>query len=71
MHWPGHDNIHADCDPLGLDDKPGWAYGAFLLNRSNKWDPQTCALDLYYLLSLSFPYRVQVMHSRLLIPWVE
>jgi hypothetical protein len=71
MHWPGLDDIHERCDPLdrlgilGVEDLPGWAYGAFLLERFTKWDQNTRTLDLYYLLSLSSPYQVQVMHTKL------
>jgi len=63
MHWPGLDNIHQVLPYVG--DKPSWAYGAHLLKRFTKCDPTTHELDLYYLLSLSHPYQVQVMHSRL------
>ena len=68
MHWPGLDDIHERCDPLGVggvDDGPAWAYGAFLLERFTKWDPTTRELDMYYLLSLSSPYQIQVMHTKL------
>jgi hypothetical protein len=69
MHWPFSDHIR-QSDPPGLNDeeRPGWAYGAFLLTRFCRWDDVRRELTLYYLLSLSSPYQVQVMVSRLHIP---
>lgn len=70
MHWPFFDEIRK-TDPPGLnhfEDKPGWAYGAFLLRRFLKWDPTTREMDLYYLLSLSSPYQVQLMFTKLRLP---
>jgi hypothetical protein len=71
MHWPDLDRINADDPrrdptappPIG----PGWAYGAFLLERFTRWDAATRELTLYYLLSLGSPYQVQVMKSRITI----
>ena len=66
MHWPGldsiydHDPLRRPADPLTgrpaepLPEAPGWAYGAFLLNRYTRWDENTRELDLFYLLSLGF-----------------
>jgi len=74
MHWPGRDPINLDVPPLPpwdpdrpgqREDKPGWAYGAFILNRFTKWDEATRVLEIYYLLSTSRPYQVQLMHSTL------
>jgi hypothetical protein len=69
MHWPFRDPIRR-CDPPGLNDeeRPGWAYGAFLLTRFCRWDAARRELSLYYLLSLSSPYQVQVMFSRVHLP---
>jgi hypothetical protein len=70
MHQVGRDRFHLDIPPSQDPAKPehdGWAYGAFLLNRFTEWDPSTRELGIYYLLSLSSPYQVQLMHSRLRI----
>ena len=70
MHWPG-DGV-ADADPLREPGArppdpavPGFAYGAFLLNKFTRWDSENRRLELYYLLSLGSPYQVQVMHTTL------
>jgi hypothetical protein len=71
MHKVGIDTIHPDIPPKQDPNKPehdGWSYGAFLLNRFTEWNEDTRELTIYYLLSLSSPYQVQLMHSRLLIP---
>ncbi|SOD92180.1 hypothetical protein [Spirosoma fluviale] len=71
MHKIGRDRIHPDVPPQQDPTKPehdGWSYGAFLLNRFTEWNEHTRELTIYYLLSLSSPYQVQLMHSRLLIP---
>jgi hypothetical protein len=69
MHWPFRDQIRHDDPPgLNFEEKPGWAYGAFLLKRFCKWDAARRELDIYYLLSLSSPYQVQVMFSRVHLP---
>jgi hypothetical protein len=67
MHWPGLDSIASDIPP-NLGEHVGWAYGAFLTNRFCRWDEVSRVLTLQYLLSLSCPYQVQLMRSRLLIP---
>ncbi len=36
-------------------------------NRFAEWDPRTLELGIYYLLSLSSRYQVQIMYSRLRI----
>jgi Tachylectin len=69
MHQVGHPyHIHPDIPPSQDPNKPehdGWAYGAFLLNHFTEWNVTTRELDIYYLLSLSSPYQVQLMHTRL------
>ena len=70
MHWPWRDDIRKH-DPPGLshlEDHPGWAYGAFLMQPFTQWNNSTRELNLYYLLSLSSPYQVQVMFSRVRLP---
>lgn len=49
------------------ENLPGWAYGAFLLERFTTWDENTRELNLHYLLSLGRPYQVQLVHTRLRI----
>ena len=66
MHWPGLDDIDIRV-VSSRKAGPGWGYGAFLLNRFTKWNAATRELDLY-LLSLSKPYQVQVMYSRIHLP---
>jgi len=77
MHLPGEDSMDRDIPPLPpfepgsttiREDKPGWAYGAFILNRFTDWDEPNRMLKLYYLLSTGRPYQVHLMHTRLLIP---
>jgi hypothetical protein len=77
MHWPGDDSMNRDIPPLPpfepgsttiREDKPGWAYGAFILNRFTDWDEPTRVLKIYYLLSTGSPYQVHLMHTRLRIP---
>ena len=69
MHKVGSPyHINPDIPPMQDPAKPehdGWAYGAFLINRYTEWNPATHELGLYYLLSLSSPYQVQLMYSRL------
>lgn len=65
MHCPGSDQIPEKDPPQ--DDRQGWAYGAYPLGRFTTWSPGTQELVLYYLLSLSRPYQVQVMKSTLRI----
>jgi hypothetical protein len=64
MHMTGRDSIDVRVPPAG-DDHTGWAYGLHLLNRYTTWDETTGELDIYYLLSLSSPYQVQLMHTTL------
>ncbi|WP_051030176.1 hypothetical protein [Nocardia takedensis] len=59
--------------PIGGDlnnreNLPGWAYGAFLLERFTAWDAPSRTLDLHYLLSLGRPYQVQLFSTKLRIP---
>jgi hypothetical protein len=66
MHQPGLDRIHPDLPPAqppGHND-PGWAYGAFLLERFTQWDPRGL-IELYYLLSTASPYQVHLMYTRI------
>jgi hypothetical protein len=72
MHMPGRDGMHLKIPPLPdnlpgrpVENLPGWAYGAFLLERFSKFDADARELNLYYLLSFGRPYQVQVMNSRL------
>ncbi len=68
MHERGRDTINPDIPPRqdpSLPEHDGWAYGAFLLNRFTEWDDATRRLGIYYLLSLSSPYQVQLMYSQL------
>jgi hypothetical protein len=74
MHFPGQDTIHRDVPPLppfepgsttSREDRPGCAYGAFILNRFTTWDEATRVLETYYLLSTGRPYQVQLMHTQL------
>jgi hypothetical protein len=68
MHKVGSDCIHPDLPPsqdLSKPEHDGWPYGAFLLDRYTEWDATTRELGIYYLLSLSSPYQVQLMYSRL------
>jgi hypothetical protein len=76
MHWPGEDSMNRGIPPLPpfepgsttiREDKPGWAYGAFILNRFTDWDEPTRELKIYYLLSTGRPYQVHLMQTRLLI----
>jgi hypothetical protein len=52
MHWPDFETIHQDVAPRMINeagwpyDEAGWSYGAFLLNRFTKWDPDTRTLDI-------------------------
>ena len=76
MHWPGSgDIIQSHIPPLPpfetgttvRQDRPGWPYGAFLLNRFTEWDQPARVLTIRYLLSTSRPYQVQMMETRLKI----
>jgi hypothetical protein len=66
MHKPGLDTIDARVPPGG-DHHKGWAYGLHLLDRYTRWSGASRELDIYYLLSLSSPYQVQLMHTKLRI----
>ncbi len=78
MHWPcSGDIIQSHIPPLPpfvqgsttvREDRPGWPYGAFLLNRFTEWDQLAHVLTIRYLLSTSRPYQVQMMETRLQIP---
>jgi hypothetical protein len=63
MHYPGQDQIPEKDPPP--DNAQGWSYGAYPLRRFTTWNPGTQELVLYYLLSLSRPYQVQIMKSTL------
>ena len=70
MHEPGQDEINPNVPPHQPDgeDKPGWPYGAFILERFTTWDEPSRILTLSYLLSVSSPYQVQLMESKVRIP---
>ena len=70
MHFPGLDEtFHPHMPPQQTGfEKPGMAYGAFILERYTTWDPARRMLGLYYLLSTWSPYQVQVMYSEIEIP---
>ena len=70
MHWSGIDDIHIRVPPSVWGDAPGWAYGAFLLQRFTSWDAGQRELTLAYLMSTSNPYQVQVMRTRLRMPFI-
>lgn len=76
MHWPGSgDTMDKDIpplpppidpiDPTRREDKPGWAYGAFIIERFTEWNESAHVLTLSYLLSTSRPYQVHLMQTRL------
>lgn len=60
--WTGELKIF---DPLAQGAYDGWAYGPFIVNRFTEWNAATRELGIYYLLSLSTPYQVQLMYTRL------
>jgi len=69
MHQPFLDDINPSlppAEPPGIDH-PGWAYGVYLLTKYTEWAPETRELGIYYLLSLSSPYQVQMMYTRMRI----
>ena len=70
MHQPPLDRIHPDLPPRQPNgkDNPGWAYGAFLLERFTAFDRATGVLRMAYLLSFGSPYQVHVMHSTVSFP---
>ena len=66
----GPDKFNLAPPPAQITTEPehdGWAYGAFLLQRftTPTWDERTRELDLYYLMSTSTPYQVQLMRTRI------
>ena len=71
MHLPrshgGILDIHPKLPPPQPppEDNPGWAYGAFLIERFTDFGREPGILSLHYLLSFGSPYQVQLMHSRL------
>ena len=71
MHEVGVDRIHPDIPPTQnpfLPEHDGWAYGAFLLTHYTQWNPDARELTIFYLMSLSSPYHVQLMRSRFIVP---
>jgi hypothetical protein len=70
MHQPAIDRINPDVPPSQPPgkDNPGWAYGAFLIDRFTRWDGPTRILSMVYLLSLSSPYQVQLMNTTVRLP---
>jgi hypothetical protein len=70
MHWSGIDDIQDRVPPNIFGDQPGWAYGAFLMHRFIGWDAGPQELTLAYLMSTSTPYQVQVMRTRLRMPFM-
>jgi hypothetical protein len=70
MHWSGIDDIPTRVPPPIFGDAPGWAYGAFLMQRFTGWDAGARELTLAYLMSTSNPYQAQVMRTRLRMPFV-
>jgi hypothetical protein len=68
VHRAGLDRINPDIPPSEDPAKPehdGRAYGAFILNRYTEWHASSRELIVYCLLSLSAPYQVQLMETRL------
>ena len=69
MHWSGIDSINTRVPPFDVwGDKPGWAYGAFLLQPFTEWNAELRELTLVYLMSTSNPHQVQVMRTRVRMP---
>jgi hypothetical protein len=70
MHWSGMDDLHTRIAPSAAawDDSPGFAYGAFMMERFTTFDPLTLDLRLAYLMSTSSPYQVQVMCTTVRLP---
>jgi hypothetical protein len=65
MHKKPLDTFHPDIPPAEPKEHPGWAYGAYLLNRFTEWDETSRELTISYLLSLSCPYQPQLMQTRM------
>jgi hypothetical protein len=68
MHWSGMDDINTRVPPDVFHDAPGWAYGAFLMQRFTHWDARSHELSLAYLMSTSTPYQAQVMRTKVRLP---
>src|SRR5207244_3271302 len=64
MHRPG--DALADAPP-DLGGAPGFAYGAYLLNRYTLWNARERIVTIWYLMSTGTPYQVQLMRSQLRI----
>jgi hypothetical protein len=71
LHWSGVDEIPSHVPPKVFYDAPGWAYGAFLIDRFKSWNASDSELALIYLMSTSNPYQVQVMRTTLRMPSLQ
>ena len=65
---PIFDPITRPADQALLTDGKSYPYGPYPFERYTSWDPQYGILDLYYLLSLFYPYQVQVMRTQIRLP---
>jgi hypothetical protein len=76
IHWTRLDDIDSRVPPPINADRDAWnierghPYGAFILSRFTKWEPSTQELTLAYLVSAFNPYQVQVMRTRLRMPFI-
>jgi hypothetical protein len=64
-------NLRDWTDPVPLfkwQQPPGWAYGAFALQRFTSFDRASGLLTLTYLMSPSKPYQVQLMQTVASLP---
>jgi len=71
MHWPDLDGLLAAGNDRKLywsSRDPGWAYGAFIVAPLTRWNPGDRTLTLFYLMSTSRPYQVQLMRSSFHVP---
>jgi hypothetical protein len=70
MHQPGGPDRVMEMSPGQPpgQDNPGWAYGAFAVERYTTFDPSTRVLDLHYIISTASPYQVHLMHTVLVLP---
>ncbi|OBF50472.1 hypothetical protein A5787_08030 [Mycobacterium sp. 852002-50816_SCH5313054-b] len=70
MHWSGMDDLNTRIPPtwLAWQDTPGFAYGAFMIDKFTNFDRDTRDLNLVYLMSTSSPYQVQVMRTVVRLP---
>ncbi|MFI7194920.1 hypothetical protein ACIBQ0_34770 [Nocardia nova] len=70
MHDPAVDRIHPNVPPPQPPDQnlPGWAYGAFLIDRFTTWDEPSRTLNVVYVMSPGSPYQVQLMETTLVLP---